>query len=136
MLSGWVGGPWTTCMMVDICWTACMRVCVFPSSWWVLVWSHGLWNRTASGPCPGLVIAVAEGRRPRPLRWRRQTHARALSKDDRATHGDLRDAVTTLEEIEPTVRRVFGGANPTTEAIERSLRNSRAELRARETPDA
>jgi hypothetical protein len=66
------------------------------------------------------------------MRW---NHAKALYCDPAATLDDLRDAVTTLEEIEPTVRRVFGGANPTTEAIERSLRNSRAELRARETPD-
>ena len=47
---------------------------------------------------------------------------------------DLREAVTTLEYVERTARRVFGGANPISEAAETSLRNARAALAARETP--
>ena len=43
-------------------------------------------------------------------------------------------AVTTLEEIEPIARRVFGGAPPTTAGIERHLGLARAALRAREQP--
>ena len=63
-------------------------------------------------------------------------YAMALYKDDCATLDDLREAVTTLEEIEPTARRVFGGAHPMTAGLEESLQNARAVLRARETPSA
>jgi hypothetical protein len=56
--------------------------------------------------------------------------AEALYKD--ATLADLREAVTTLEEIERTARRVFGGAHPTTVAIENELRDVRAALGSRE----
>ena len=45
--------------------------------------------------------------------------------DDGAKLDDLREAVTTLEEIGPTARRVLGGAHPLTEAIEHQLRNAR-----------
>ena len=58
----------------------------------------------------------------------------ALYNDKAATLDDLREAVTTLEEIEPVTRRVLGGAHPLTEVIEENLRYSRAALRARETP--
>ena len=51
-----------------------------------------------------------------------------------ATLDDLREAVTTLEDTERTARRVLGGAHPTTAGIEKSLRNSRKVLRAREAP--
>ena len=64
----------------------------------------------------------------------RSAYAMALYKDDGATLDDLREAVTTLEEMEPTVRRVFGGAHPTTLMGEALLRDARAALRARETP--
>ena len=47
---------------------------------------------------------------------------------------DLREAVTTLEDVEQTARRVLGSAHPTIIWIERSLREARAVLRARETP--
>ena len=47
---------------------------------------------------------------------------------------DLREAVTTLEDVERTARRVFGGANPISEATETLLQNARAALAARETP--
>ena len=58
----------------------------------------------------------------------------ALCRDADATLDDLREAVTTLEDVERTARRVFGGAHPTTTEIEKSLQNARAALRARETP--
>ena len=63
-------------------------------------------------------------------------YARALYEDPAATLDDLREAVTTLEDVERTTRRVLGGAHPTTMNIERSLRDARAALRARETPSA
>ena len=63
----------------------------------------------------------------------RSSYAEALYKDTGATLDDLREAVTTLEEIEPIVRRVLGGANPITVRIEESLRAARAALSARET---
>jgi len=47
---------------------------------------------------------------------------------------DLREAVTTLEEIEPTARRVLGSTHPLAEAIADSLRTARAALR--ETPSS
>ena len=64
----------------------------------------------------------------------RSSYAAALCQDDCATLDDLREAVRTLEEVERTARRVLGGAHPATTAIEQSLRNARAALRARETP--
>ena len=62
------------------------------------------------------------------MRWNCAT---ALLVDPTATLGDVREAVTTLEEIEPIARRVFGGAHPTAVGIETSLQNARAALRAR-----
>ena len=59
----------------------------------------------------------------------------ALCKDASATLDDLRESVTTFEEIGRTARRVLGGAHPTTTGIEDELRNARVRLRARETPE-
>ena len=64
----------------------------------------------------------------------RKLYARALCENPAATLDDLREAVTTLEDVERTARRVFGGAHPSTSSIEQSLRNARAALAARETP--
>ena len=58
----------------------------------------------------------------------------ALFIDAAATLDDLREAVTTLEDLERTARRVFGGAHPVVSNMEASLRDARAALRARETP--
>ena len=58
--------------------------------------------------------------------------ADALLNDPGATLGELREAVTTLEELTRTARRVFGGAHPFTTWIEGHLRNPRAVLAARE----
>ena len=52
--------------------------------------------------------------------------------DPGARLDDLREAVTTLEEIERTARRVLGGTHPTTESIAYNLRNARAALAARD----
>ena len=57
---------------------------------------------------------------------------RYWDQDDAATLDDLREAVATLEDAERIARRVLGRAHPTTAGIERSLRNARAVLRARE----
>ena len=61
-------------------------------------------------------------------------YARALYRDNVATLDDHREAVTTLEDVERTARRVLGGAHPLTTAIEQCLRDAQAALRARETP--
>ena len=53
--------------------------------------------------------------------------------DPGATLDDVREAVTKLEEVERTARRVLGSANPTTLGIQNALQNSRAALRARDT---
>ena len=58
----------------------------------------------------------------------------SLYENPGATLDDLREAVTTLEDAERTMRRVFGGAHPTTVDIGECLQESRAALRARETP--
>ena len=59
----------------------------------------------------------------------RSIYARVLSEDPNATLADLREAVNTLEEIEGTVQRVYGGAHPFTEAIVASLQIARSALR-------
>ena len=66
--------------------------------------------------------------------WLRSTYAEALYKADGATLDDLREAVTTLEDVERTARRVLGGSHPLTVTIEGELRNARAALRACDTP--
>ncbi len=53
--------------------------------------------------------------------------------DDGAALNDLREAVSTFEELERTTRRVLGGAHPLTKMIEGAL-PARTVLRARETP--
>ena len=65
----------------------------------------------------------------------RLNYAKAFYTDPNATLDDLREAVTTLEELETTARRVLGGSYPTTVTIEASLQDARAALRARETPE-
>ena len=61
-------------------------------------------------------------------------YGQVLYQDTEATLDDLREAVTTLAEIEGTARHVLGGAHPTAVAIEGYLRDARAALRAREAP--
>ncbi len=64
----------------------------------------------------------------------RMNYARALCRDGNVHLDDIREGVETLEDTERIARRVFGVAHPLTKAIERSLQNARAALRARETP--
>jgi hypothetical protein len=64
----------------------------------------------------------------------RVVYAQLLYKDDGGTLDDLREAVTMLEGTERTARRVLGGTHPLVVDTERSLRDARATLRARETP--
>ena len=61
-----------------------------------------------------------------------KTYAQSLYEDPAATLDDLREAVTTFEDIARTARRVLGGANPVTTGLEYFLRKARAALRARE----
>ena len=63
------------------------------------------------------------------MRW---AYADSLYKDDAATLDDLREAVMTLEDTERTARRVLGSAHPDTRGIGSSLRDARANLRARD----
>ena len=64
----------------------------------------------------------------------RKVYAKALFLDTDATLDDLREAVTTLEDVERIAQRVLGPANPTTAGIEKDLRAARAALRACESP--
>ena len=59
-------------------------------------------------------------------------YAHSLYSDPSATLEDLREAVTTFEELTRIARRVLGGAHPTTTGIDDHLRNARTVLRARE----
>ena len=65
------------------------------------------------------------------MRW---YYAVALYEDPATTLDGLREAVTTLQDVERPARRVFGGAHPLTVDIETCLRKARAVLRAREAP--
>ena len=65
----------------------------------------------------------------------RKIYAEALYKDPAATRGDLREAVTSFEDLERTWRRVLGGAHPFVTAVESDLQDARAALCAREAPD-
>ena len=64
----------------------------------------------------------------------RTVYARALFLDAGATLEDLREAVTTLGDVVRIARRVFGGEHPLTMTLGEDLQDSRAALRARETP--
>ena len=61
----------------------------------------------------------------------RCVYGQTLYLDSDATLDDLREAATTLEEIERIARRVLGGAHPLTAQIEQCLQNARATLRLR-----
>ena len=60
----------------------------------------------------------------------------ALYKDDSATLDDLREAVTTLEEIEPIARREFGEAHLFVEQVEHFLRESQGLLHKKRKTEA
>jgi tetratricopeptide (TPR) repeat protein len=65
------------------------------------------------------------------LRW---NYAQTFSMVDGATLDDLRESVTTLEDVASISRRVFGSSHPITETMEASLQNARTALRHREMP--
>ena len=58
----------------------------------------------------------------------RMNYARALCQADGATLDDIREAVTTLEDLERTAQRVLGGTHPHLEKIGTCLKNSRITL--------
>ena len=60
----------------------------------------------------------------------RKLSTEAIYKDSAATLDDLREAVTLLEEIGRTSRRVLGGTHPDTANAEDYLRDARAALNA------
>ena len=62
------------------------------------------------------------------IRW---LYALALSKDQAATLDDLRESVTTLEDVAPLWTRIFGEAHPETPNIKNALREARKALAAR-----
>ena len=57
-------------------------------------------------------------------------------EDPAATLDDLREAVTTLEDVGRIARRVLGSAYPISVVTGKSLQKARAALAARETPSA
>ena len=65
------------------------------------------------------------------LRW---LYVVALYKDDSATLADVQEAVTTLELVTDSWRRVLGPAHPDTLNVQVALASAREALRARETP--
>ena len=84
-------------------------------------------------------IPVAQrilGESDRTTHTMRKIFAEASYKDPGATLDDLREAVTTFEEVERIARQMLGGSHPYTEGIAGDLREARAALRARETPSA
>ena len=66
----------------------------------------------------------------------RVVYGMAVYEDPDATLDDLREAVKTLEDIEPIARRVLGGAHPLTVQIEERLQDARAALESAQAPDA
>ena len=64
----------------------------------------------------------------------RKIFAITLYEPPDATRGDLLEAVAELEDLEPTARRMLGGAHPLVLAIERNLDESRGALYARGLP--
>ena len=54
----------------------------------------------------------------------RKTYAEAIYHDAGTTLDDLREAVTTLKELERTARRVLGGAHPLVLSLESSIQLS------------
>ena len=68
-----------------------------------------------------------------PLRQARAPYARTLYEPDVATLGDIREAVSTLEDAGRIARRVLGSAHPSAAGIEGELEDARAALGARET---
>ena len=62
----------------------------------------------------------------------RKLYGEVLCRADGATLDDVREAVETLENTARTARRVLGGAHPAVLEFERSLREAREVLAARD----
>ena len=62
------------------------------------------------------------------MRW---AYGLALYRDDAATLDELREAVTTLESVAPTWKRIFGPVHPETPLIHGALNEAREALAAR-----
>ena len=62
----------------------------------------------------------------------RSIYARTLYINAGATLDELRESVTTYEDVGRIARRVLGGSHPLTLNIEGDLRNARMVLAARE----
>jgi len=62
------------------------------------------------------------------MRW---LYARALYLDASATLDDHREAVTTLEDVAPTWKRIFGPVHPETPKVQGALNEARGVLAAR-----
>ena len=65
----------------------------------------------------------------------RCNYAEALYRDDDVAIDEVREAVTTLEEIERIARRVFGGSHPLITGFEFHLTGARLMIRVREGDD-
>ena len=72
--------------------------------------------------------------RPEEALGLRGNYCQALYRGESATLDDIREAVTILEDLAPSARRVLGSAYPLAISIETTLRDARATLSARETP--
>ena len=79
-----------------------------------------------------LYASAARGSLERFFAGPRKVYAQTLFFEDGATLDDLREAVTTLEDVERIARRVFGGTHPEVVKIKRSLQSARAILCTRE----
>ena len=62
------------------------------------------------------------------LRW---IYANTLSMNESATIADLSEALTTLESVEMSYKRVFGASHPETQKVQNVLNSARATLAAR-----
>ena len=65
------------------------------------------------------------------MRW---CYAQSLYENPGATLDDLREAVTTLEDVERISRRVLGGSHPVTTEVENDLQKAQDALYARGLP--
>ena len=61
------------------------------------------------------------------LRW---IYANTLSMNESATIADLSEAVTSLESVEISYKRVFGASHPETQKVQNALNSARAALAA------
>ena len=85
----------------------------------------------ATSICVRKYTAVATQNNITPTKNTRRP-SRSRSRRAHATLDDLREAIKTLEDVEPTARRTLGGTHSYVAGIKGDLDASRARLRARE----